>query len=134
MLDFSPLAAVLVLLLLLNIVASLELYGTLKLGRLLAMIVRAVWSGAVAWMLLFFVAIGVVRLISLYAARNAVAPIWHTLDLMVQPVAGWVNRLFGGRLEYAASLAVTVALLVAGWLAGSAIIGVVAGALDRLPF
>jgi YggT family protein len=133
MFDFSPLAAVLVLLVLQNIVASLALYGSLRFGDVLAVILQALW-GSVAWIVLFFFVLAIVRLISLYVARNAVAPVWHTLDLMVQPVAGWVNRLFGGRMEYSSSLIVTVVLLVAGWLAGGAIVGVVARALHRLPF
>jgi YggT family protein len=133
MFDFSPLAAVLVLVVLQNIVASLALYGSLRFGDVLAVILQALW-GSVAWIVLFFFVLAIVRLISLYVARNAVAPVWHTLDLMVQPVAGWVNRLFGGRMEYSSSLIVTVVLLVAGWLAGGAIVGVVARALHRLPF
>ena len=133
MFDFSPLAAVLVLVVLQNVVASLALYGALRFGDVLAVIMQALW-GSLAWIVLFFLVLAVVRLISLYAAHNAVAPVWHTLDLMVQPVAGWVNRLFGGRLEYAPSLVVTVILLVVSWLAGGAIIGVAARALHRLPF
>ncbi len=133
MFDFSPIAAVLVLVILQQIVMSLSLYGGLRFGDVLAVIMQALW-GSLSWIVLFFLVLAVVRLISLYAARNAVAPVWHTLDLMVQPVAGWVNRLFGGRLEYAPSLVVTVILLVVSWLAGGAIIGVAARALHRLPF
>jgi YggT family protein len=134
MFDFTPLAAVLVLVVLQNIVALLSLYGTLKAGIVLAIIVRALW-GSAAWILIFFLVLAAVRLVSLYAARNPVAPIWHTLDLMVQPVAGWVNRLVGGgRLDYAPSLIASVVLLLCVWLAGAAIAGVVSSALARLPF
>ncbi len=133
MFDFSPLAAVLVLVVLQNVVASLAIYGRLRLGDVLAVIVQALW-GSGAWIMAFFLVLVVVRVISLYVARNAVAPIWHTLDLMVQPLAGWVNRLFGGRFEYLPSLLVTAGLLVAGWLAGGAIAGVLSRALHRLPF
>ncbi len=134
MFDFSPLAAVLVLVILQYIVTSLAAYGSLRFGDAVAVVVQAVWGGAVAWILLFFFALTVVRLISLYVARNAVAPIWHTLDLMVQPVAGWVNRLFGGRMEYSSSLIATAVLLLALWLCGGAIVSVASRALHRLPF
>jgi YggT family protein len=133
MFDFSPLAAVLVLVVLQNVVASLAVYGTLRLGDVLAVIVQALW-GSLAWIMAFFLVLVVVRIVSLYVARNAVAPIWHTLDLMVQPLAGWVNRLFGGRLEYLASLFATGGLLLAVWLAGGAILGVLSRALHSIPF
>ena len=133
MFDFSPIAAVLVLVVLQNIVASLAAYGTLRLGDLLAVILRAVW-GSVSWIGFFFFVLGVVRLVSLRAARNANSPLWHTIDLMVQPLAGWVSRLFGSRHDYAQSLVVTVVLIAVCWMAGVAIVAAVAGALHRLPF
>jgi len=132
MFDFSPLAAVLVLVVLQNVVASLAVYGILRIGVVLGIILRALW-GSAAWIIFFFLVLAAVRLISLYAARNTVAPVWHTLDLMVQPLAGWVNGLFGGRLEYSPSLILTVVLLIACWLAGGAIVGAVTRALFRLP-
>lgn len=133
MFDFSPLAAVLVLVVLQNIVASLAVYGSLRLGDVLAVVLQALW-GSLAWIMMFFFLLALVRVVSLFAARNAVAPIWHTLDLMVQPLAGWVNRLFGGRLEYLPSLVATAGLLAACWLAGGAIVAVASRALHRLPF
>lgn len=133
MFDFSPLAAVLVLVVAQNVVASLAVYGILRLGVVLGIMLRALW-GSAAWIIWFFLVLAAVRLVSLYVARNAVAPIWHTLDLMVQPLAGWVNRLSGGRLDYSPSLILTAILLVACWLAGGAIVGAVTRALFRLPF
>jgi YggT family protein len=133
MFDFSPLAAVLVLVVLQNIVASLAVYGILRAGIVAGIVVRAVW-GSTAWIIFFFLALSVIRLIGLYVARNPVAPLWHTLDLMVQPLAAWVNRLFGGRLEYTPSLIATIVLLVALWMAGAAIANVAVRALFRLPF
>ena len=133
MFDFTPLAAILVLVVLQNVVATVAVYGVLRFGIVTGIMLQAVWGSAV-WILWFFLILAVVRFVGLYVGRNPGHSFWQTIDLMIRPVAVRVSRLFGGRLDYSYSLVVTVGLLLVVWLAGGAVVNLAVRGLTLLPF
>jgi YggT family protein len=130
--DFSPIAAVLVLFILQNIIATLAVAGTIRLGMVLAIVLEAVWR-AFAWLLFFYLILTVVRVIGLYASSNQTHPGWSTLDTIVRPVATRVNEFFGGRMDYVYSLIAAAGTIVVVWILGRIVIGFLVRQLVSLP-
>jgi YggT family protein len=131
--DFSPIAAVLVLVILQNILTTLAYSGAISLGMVLAIILQSVWRAAV-WLLFFYLILSVVRVIGLYVSRDQTHPGWSTLDTIVRPLAMRVNDLFGGRLDYVYSLVAAAGVIILVWLVGRVVIGLLVMQLFRLPF
>jgi YggT family protein len=141
--DFTPMAAVLVLVVLLTFVNEL-FGGGHVVGRILAAVLLAVWAG-VEVMLLLFLVVGVLRAMPVVFRTMPNAALWRDLDRLVAPVVAAVSRFF--RLErratYTQRLLLTLGLLlVAGLLGRWAVRGFspieirgLAGLLQRrLPF
>lgn len=141
--DFTPVVAVLALVVLLDLVNELIRSGRLSVGIALSSVLLAAWSGA-SFLLLLFLAIGVLRAIPLVFRAMPGATLWKTLDLLVQPLVAWVSRRFRleGRASYAQRLLLTLGLLFVAWLLGRIVVrglgldadGGLAGLLSRLPF
>jgi YggT family protein len=133
--DFTPVVAVLVLVVALNLVNELIRGGRLSVGLVLSSVLLASWS-ALSFLLLMFLVVGVLRAIPLVTRALPGATLWKTLDLLVQPLVSWVSRLFRleGRATYAQRLLVTLGLLLAAWLLGRIAIVRLAALLARLPF
>ena len=117
--DFTPIAAVLVLVLALNLTHEMLAYGRLSLGFFLASLVSAVWSG-LRFLILFFLVVGVLRTIPILFRGIGGEVIWKVADLIVQPVVAFVMRVFHfhRRLGYTQYLLFTIGLLLAAWLLG----------------
>lgn len=117
--DFTPVAAILALVVVLDIVTNLLYYGRITLGLVLASVFSAAWTGT-QYLLLFFLIVGVVRTIPLVFRSVAGASLWRVVDMIVQPVVAWVGRLFrlGPRVGYLQALLLTIGLLLAAWLLG----------------
>ena len=122
--DFSPIFALVVLVIILNITNSLALYGTITLGLVLAFIVQAIWS-AFSFLMSFFFIIIAIRLIALILGASMALTIWHTLDLIIQPFVHWITvKIFRGRaVSYPTGLAVSGGALVVVFLILRFIIG-----------
>ena len=133
--DFSPIAAILSLVIVLNIINTLRLYGTISLGIILALIVSALWSAAF-FILCFFAILMAARLVSTLFQTASFTPFWHTIDLIVNPLLAFIQRtLFRGRqLSYKAGLGAGVAVAGVTAIVGRLLISVLVGALQRLPF
>jgi YggT family protein len=132
--DFSPVVAILLIVVALDLVNELLLYGQLTLGFVLASLVSALWSG-VSFLLLLFAVVGVVRLAGFWAriARNP--GLWRALDMIVQPMVSWVSRLLslGSRVSYLQRLVILAVLLFAAWFLGGIGVRVLIRALRALP-
>ncbi|HEY9595485.1 MAG TPA: YggT family protein, partial [Spirochaetia bacterium] len=117
--DFSPVAAVLGLVILLDLVNQLLYYGRITLGFFLAAVLSAAWTGA-SFILLFFLVVGVLRTIPFVFRATAGASIWRVMDMIMQPIVGWVMRVFrlGRRSGYTQHLILTIGLLLVVWLLG----------------
>ena len=133
--DFTPVVAVLALVVLLDLVNELIRGGRITVGLVASSLVRAAWSGA-GFLLLLFLVVGVLRAIPLVFRALPGATLWKTLDLLVQPLVAWASRLFRleGRASYAQRLLLTLGLLLVAWLLGRFGVVRLAALLARLPF
>jgi YggT family protein len=132
--DFSPIAAVLVLVVILDLVNELLYYGQITLGFVLASLVGALWYGA-SFLLLLLAVVGALRLVGFGLRSTRNPALWRTLDMIVQPVVGWVSRLLslGPRMGYIQCLALVTALLLTVWFLGGMGARVLIRALRSLP-
>ncbi|MGA2612350.1 MAG: YggT family protein [Spirochaetia bacterium] len=135
MFDFSPIAAVLVLVLAADLIGQLVNWGRITVGFFLASAFAAAWSGA-RFLLLLFLIVGLLRTIPLAFRSSAGAGIWRVVDLIIQPVVAWVTRVLrlGSRAGYVQQLLVTVGLLFVAWLLGEFLVRQIVYGLSLLPF
>ena len=132
--DFSPIAAVLVLVVVLDLVNQLLDYGRITLGFFLASVFSAAWSGARFFLLLFLV-VGVLRTIPFIFRATAGASLWKVVDMIMQPIVAWVMRVFrlGRRSGYIQHLLLTIGLLFVAWLVGELLVRQIVSLLQMLP-
>jgi YggT family protein len=133
--DFTPVVAVLVLIVALNLVNEMIRGGRLSVGMVLSSVLIAAWSGA-SFLLLLFLVVGILRTVPLVFRALPGATLWKTLDMLVQPLVAAVSRLFRleGRASYAQRLLLTLGLLLVAWLLGRIAVVRLAALLTRLPF
>jgi YggT family protein len=132
--DFSPIAALLTLVVALDLVNQLLYYGRLTLGFFLASLFSAAWSGA-RFLLLLFLIVGVLRTIPLVFRGTAGASFWRVVDMIMNPVVDWVMRIFrlGRRSGYTQHLLLTIGLLFVAWLLGEFIVRQVITLFQMIP-
>ena len=132
--DFSPIAALLVLVVALDLVNGLLFYGRLSLGFFLASVLSSVWSGA-RFLLLLFLVVGVIRMIPLLFRTTSGAGVWKVVDLIVQPVVAFVMRLLrlGRRAGYTQYLLFTVGMLFVAWLLGEFLVRRIVALFQSFP-
>ncbi len=133
--DFSPLVALIVLVVLLNITNTLASYGTITVGIVLALVLQAAWS-ALAFVIVFVLVIDVIRLLGEVFNVNSVSAFWHTLDVILQPFLGWVARVvFRSRpLTYLTALVAGGVLLLILVVAGRFLAHGLINLVQELPF
>ncbi len=121
--DFSPIAAVLVLVVALDLVNQLLYYGRITLGFFLASVLAAAWSGA-RFLLLLFLIVGILRTIPVLFRGSLGAGIWKVVDMVIKPVVDWVTRLFrfSIRATYMQHLLFTLGILFVVWLFGELLV------------
>jgi YggT family protein len=132
--DFSPIAALLALVVALDLVNGLLFYGRITLGFFLASVLSAVWSGA-RFLLLLFLIVGLIRMIPLLFHSASGAGIWKVVDLIVQPVVAFVMRLLrlGRRVSSTQYLLLTVGMLFVAWLLGEFLVRRIVALFHSLP-
>ncbi len=132
--DFSPIAAILVLVVALDLVNKILYYGRITLGFFLASVFSAAWSGA-RFLLLLFLVIGLLRTIPLAFRSTAGARLWKVVDTIMRPVVDWTMKAFrlGRRSGYTQHLLLTVGLLFVAWLLGEVLVGQIVSLLQMLP-
>jgi YggT family protein len=133
-LDFSPLAAVLALVVALNLVTALQHFGRLTLGILLAAVVGALWSGVSFLVILLLVVLLIVLLMSVLR-RGPENPLLRVLAAIVAPLVGLVRRLLWRRsaLGDAPALLLSAVLLFAFLFVGGTLVALLRTALLGLP-
>jgi len=121
--DFSPLAALLVLVVAITLLNRLLSYGRITLGFFLASVLSAAWWG-VACLLIFLLIAGVLRTIPLGFRGVSGSPLWRVADMIIQPAVNWVMRVFrlGARTGYTQHLLLTVGLLLVTLIFGHYIV------------
>jgi YggT family protein len=131
--DFTPIAAILVLVILQDILGSLSTYGSVTFGVILGITLNAAWHSFV-WILLFLGVVSLIRLVGLYSGASLTHPIWNTVDMMVQPLARLAEKLVRRSLPYRQALVVVVVSILVIWLAGGWLVGRFVRLVFRLPF
>jgi YggT family protein len=132
--DFSPIAAILVLVVALDLVNQLLYYGRITLGFFLASVVSAAWSGA-RFLLLLFLIVGILRTIPLAFRAASGAALWKVVDMIMQPIVAWVMKVFrlGRRSGYTQHLLLTVGLLFVAWIIGEFLVRQIVALFQMLP-
>jgi len=132
--DFSPIAAVIVLVVLIDLVNQLLYYSRITLGFFLASVLSAAWSGA-RFLLLLFLIVGLLRTIPLAFRGTSGAPLWKVVDTIMKPIVDWVMRVFrlGARSGYTQHLLLTVGLLFVAWLIGEILVHQIVSLFQMLP-
>jgi len=133
--DFSPIAAFLVLGILVNILNTLAAYGTITVGIVLAIVLNALWS-SVSWIVTFFLILEIIRLVILLADRGSVSPYVTTLDIILRPFLTWLSGLIlrGKPISHRGILIYGIAALLLVSVLGRLLIRLLSNLLLTLPF
>ncbi len=106
--DLSPVAALLVLVVALDLVNGLLAHGRITLGFFLASLLLALWSGA-RFLAVFYLVLALLRALALRFRLLPGAPAWAAVDALLQPVVSAVDRLLGRPRRLAAAQALVLA-------------------------
>ena len=124
MFDFTPIAAILTLVVALNVIQSIQRFGTITVGNFLGILTGAVWSG-LAFLLVLLLILAIVRAIVLAVRPGQETQITSAVGMMVEPVVSLVRRILSTRrpLTDRQYLYLTIAFLfvvrlLGGYLAG----------------
>lgn len=133
--DFSPIAGLLVLVILMNILNRLAVYGTISVGLVLAIILNSVWS-AVSFLITLFIVLIVIRFVAGLIRANTVNPFIRTVDMIITPLLNYVHNTFFKRrfLTLQTGLAISGASLLVVSIAGNFIVYHLARLFQSLPF
>lgn len=133
--DFSPIAALIVLVVLLNISNEIASYGTISGGMIIAVILAALWS-AVSFILTFLAILDAIRFIGDLLNVNSVNPFWHTLDIILSPILNWTGRvvLRSRPVTYRTAMLISGVLLVILIFLGRYVMHWVVDLAQQLPF
>ncbi len=116
--DFTPLAALLVLNFFSSLARMIGVYGQVTLGIVLTILVRLVWDT----FSVFFLLLGVLALVRFLAVqfRWGGAAIWAYLDAVLQPPAMALGRMVRPKsfLPYTTTLLLLTIVNLAGWALG----------------
>jgi len=132
--DFSPIAALSLLAVVSQLLATLANAGRVSLGLVLGLLVGAAWS-AVAFIISFFAVCALARTVA-YAARwNSLHPLWRVVDSMLNPVLFRINRLiYRARIvNYMQGLITGLVALILLRIGGGLLAGLVIRSLMQLP-
>ena len=133
--DFSPIAGLIFLVIILNILNTLAAYGRITVGIILAITVQAVWS-AVSFLLTLFIILIVIRFVAWVMRANTVHPFIRTIDMLITPYLNWVHRTFFRKrfLTYQTGLAIGGAGLIVVSIIGGYVMGQLTVLLQGFPF
>jgi YggT family protein len=133
--DFTAVAAVLALIVALDLAGAAARYGRFTLGLALGSLAGALWSG-ISFLLILFIVLAALRLVFRLFTRRYESPLGQLLEAMVRPLVG----LGQGILPRSAArnevlpLLLVVAALVGLDLLGGFLFGLLRAALLALPF
>lgn len=132
--DFSPIAALAMLAVANNMLATIAFMGRVSLGGVLGMLLQAIWS-AFSFIMFFLAGAALVRAIAYVARWNSLHPLWRVIDAMLNPVLYRINRLiYRGRIvNYLQGLATGFIVLVLAGTLGGALVRRLVGLLVSLP-
>ena len=135
MMDFSSIAGILLLVIILNILNTISSYGSITFGLILVIILGAVWSAA-NFLITFFIMLILIRLITGMLNATRQSPIMTTIETIISPVTNLVyHKVFkNNNITYTTCLAVSGAILLALLLGGNALTNYLGNFLGNLSF
>ena len=133
--DFTAVAAILVLIVALDLAGAVARYGRFTLGLALATVAGALWSG-ISFVLLLFIVLAALRLILRLFTRRYENPVGELLEAMVRPIVSLARALLArlGLIKEEYLLLAAIAVLVAAHLLGGLLFRLLRAALLALPF
>ncbi len=133
--DFTAVAAVLVLIVALDLTGAVARYGRFTLGLALGTLVGAVWSG-LSFLLILFIVLAALRLVFRLFSRRYENPIGELLEAMVRPAVGLARSLLPRALPLKEEhvLVVVIAALILVQLLGGLVFRLLRASLLALPF
>ena len=134
MFDFTPLAAILTLVVVLRIIDAIGRFGRISLGIFLGVVTSAIWS-AVAFLLFLFLILGILRAILLAVSSAQGSRFFGALGFMVEPAVSLVRRIFPARQQLSDRqyLYLTIAFLFVVRLLGGFLFGLLVRFFYNLP-
>ena len=134
MFDFTPIAAILTLVVALNVIHSIQRFGTITVGRFLGILTGAVWSG-LAFLLVLVLILAIVRAIVTALRPGQETQITSAVGMMVEPVVSLVRRIFSARrpMTDRQYLYLTIAFLFILRLLGGYLVGLLIRFFYTLP-
>ena len=135
MMDFSPIAGVLILVIILDILNTISNYGSITFGLIFSIILTAIWS-AVNFLITFFIILIIIRLVTGMLNATTRSPLMTTLESILSPLTNLVyHKIFkNNNITYMTALSVTGGLLIIALIAGNTIMNYLAGVLLNLSF
>jgi YggT family protein len=132
-LDFSPLAALIVVNFFSSLARMIGMYGQVTLGIVLSILLQLVW-GAVSFLFLFLGVLSVVRFLAIQF-RWGGAGLWSYLDALLQPPAYGLGRLVRPKtfLSYTTTLILLGIANLAAWALGGLLVDLLTHLLLSLP-
>ncbi|MCL2192640.1 MAG: YggT family protein [Treponema sp.] len=131
-LDLTPIVAMAALHVLQGIFSTIATQGNISLGIILAIIISSVWS-MLSFIIGFCIIVLVARLVGYFMNKEMIGPFWTIVDSISRPLLFRVTRLiFRDRIiNFVTSIVISIALLVALWAVGGAVIRFLVGLLVR---
>lgn len=135
MIDMSPVAGIIVLVVVLNMLNTILAYGKITVGITLSIILAALWS-AVSFLLTLYIVLIAIRLFMELFQPGTYSPFKTTLDALVNPVTTYVKNTIAKKnfLSYKVQMAMTGGIFVALSIAGDMLVKGLSGVLLRIPF
>jgi len=132
--DFTPLVAMAALQVLQIIFNNIAIRGAITLGAILAILVSAAWS-VVSFLLWFCIIVLGIRLIGFLLNKGMYGTLWRIVDSLAQPILYRITRIFFRNriVNFAAGIAVSIAAILAVWLVGGFLVGIISASLFNLP-
>jgi YggT family protein len=119
--DFSPIIALAVLVIFGDIIRQFGLLGTITLGIILAICIKAIWNAIVS-ILFFIFAVVLIRGIILLIKRTAESPILTSIDSFLEPLSSKIASIFTRTGSYASNLMMFGVVIIIIYFAGSFLI------------
>ena len=134
MFDFTPIAAILTLVVALNVIHSIQRFGTITAGRFLGILTGAVWSG-LAFLLVLVLILAIVRAIVTALRPGQETQITSGVGMMVVRVVSLVRRFLPERrpLTDRQYLYLTIVFLFIVRLLGGYLVGLLVRFFYTLP-
>jgi len=131
--DFSPLAALLVVNFFASLARMIGMYGQITLGIVLSILLQLIW-GAVSFFFLLLGVLAVVRFLAIQFRWGGQA-VWGYLDALLQPPAYGLGRIIRPKtfLAYTTTLLVLGIANLAAWAVGGLLVTVLTQLLLSLP-